>query len=170
MPDEAPPRRCPKTERMSQALALILSAFVSLSGPTDGADLRAVPHLVPVAQTRFLKRRLPLCGRKRRSLRRNCVVDGGTLWLGDEEIRVMGPDAPETSSTAKCRKEREIGRKAARRFAEIVSSGLIRLRRRGKDHYGRTLACVFVGGRDAGKILIREGLTVPYRRRATDES
>lgn len=154
---------------MSQALALTLSAFVSLSEPTDGTDLRAVPHLVPIAQTRFLERRLPLCGGKRRSLRRNCVVDGDTLWLGGEEIRVMGPDAPETGSTAKCRREREIGREATRRFAELVSSGPIRLQRRGRDRYGRTLAYVFVGGRDVGKTLIREGLAVPYRGRATAE-
>ena len=109
---------------------------------------------------------LPIC---RGGKRITCVVDGDTLWLDGEKIRVLGIDAPEVGNTAKCRKEVATGRVATERFRELVSAGSIELRRDGSDRYGRTLARVLVDGRDAGAQLVDEGLAVPYRGRTTAE-
>src|SRR5687768_10535278 len=41
----------------------------------------------------------------------NCVVDGDTLWLGGEKIRVADIDAPETHEP-RCAAEQKLGDKA----------------------------------------------------------
>ena len=144
------------------ATTVMLSAPIGHSGSLRAA--RPGGDVVHVAQTRFFQQRIPICGRGKRV---TCVVDGDTIWLGGEKIRLLGIDAPEIGSTADCLKEKRTGRVATERMAAIVSSGAIELRRRGTDRYGRTLAAVLVDGRDAGEVLMREGLAVPYEGRAT---
>ena len=45
----------------------------------------------------------------------NCVVDGDTIWLGGEKIRVADIDAPETHPP-KCAEEARLGEAATRRL------------------------------------------------------
>lgn len=145
----------------------VAAAFVTASptGPTVRAPGLGFGEAIPVStQTRFFQQRIPICRGGRRV---TCVVDGDTIWLEGEKIRLLGIDAPEIGNTADCLKEKRIGRIATERMAAIVSSGPIELRRRGKDRYGRTLATVFVDGRDAGELLRADGLAVEYRGRAT---
>lgn len=91
------------------------------------------------------------------------VVDGDTITVGGETIRIANIDAPETGR-AKCDAERRLGKAAARRTADLVAAGVVVLHRgdpatgRKFDRYGRTLATVSVNGRDVGKVLVAEGL------------
>ena len=63
---------------------------------------------------------------------------------------------------AKCDLERKRGLDAKARLVEIMAIGEMHLDRQGRDRYGRTLARVFVDGRDVARILIDEGLARPY--------
>src|SRR5688572_22909093 len=45
---------------------------------------------------------------------RNCVVDGDTVWIAGDKVRIAGIDAPETHEP-KCPREAELGRRAALR-------------------------------------------------------
>jgi endonuclease YncB( thermonuclease family) len=45
----------------------------------------------------------------------NCVVDGDTIWIDGEKIRVADIDAPETHAP-RCRAEAELGRRATLRL------------------------------------------------------
>ena len=86
----------------------------------------------------------------------NCVVDGDTLWLNGEKIRIKGLHAPETFA-AKCAREHRLGEAAKHALARFLFPGPVMLERTGKDRFGRTLAFVFAGGSDATNGMIAMG-------------
>ena len=93
----------------------------------------------------------------------NCVVDGDTLWLGGEKIRVADIDAPETHP-ARCASEQALGDQATRRLQQLLNGGAVSLQAidRDRDKYGRKLRIVLVNGRSVGDRLVDEGLARPY--------
>ena len=97
-----------------------------------------------------------------KSTGRAVIVDGDTFSLAGEKIRLVGIDAPE-SFNSRCERELVLGLKAKQRLRQLLEEGSIELDRDGKDRYGRTLALVFVDGRDIGAAMIREGFALPYR-------
>lgn len=102
------------------------------------------------------------------AVRFTCVVDGDTVWINREKIRLAAIDAPEI--TGKCEEERALARRSKARLMQLLQSGDIRIDRDGKDRYGRTLArlYLFVGGNkkvSIGDVLVREGLAQPWPRR-----
>ncbi len=101
------------------------------------------------------------CGKGKRV---TCVVDGDTVWLDGEKIRVADIDTPEITNP-KCRSERERGERAANRLVSLLNQGAIRIEGSGdrdKDKYGRLLRTIAVNGRGVGDILIREELARPW--------
>jgi micrococcal nuclease len=94
--------------------------------------------------------------------RRAIIIDGDTLALGNERIRLLNIDAPE-SFRSRCERELVMGLKAKERLAVLVRSGRLEVERHGQDRYRRTLARIYVGGRDLGQVLIQEGLALPWR-------
>ncbi|CAM5578628.1 hypothetical protein MAUB1S_09739 [Mycolicibacterium aubagnense] len=94
-------------------------------------------------------------------------IDGDTIVLEKERIRIANIDAPEIEHP-KCDAERRLGLVAKRRLQELLGSGTVEVLRgdpdsgRQKDRYGRTLAIVSVDGQDIGGILIDEGLARPW--------
>lgn len=93
------------------------------------------------------------------------VVDGDTLRLGNETIRLANVDAPESGSRARCPAERQLARLATERLRALTDGQRLDVRREGKDRYGRTLARVRVNGRDVGERLVLEGYAAPWRGR-----
>lgn len=94
------------------------------------------------------------------ALGRTCVIDGDTIRIRGETIRMLDIDAPETRQ-AKCASEKERGDRATRRLIEILNSGAVSVVKRGfrdVDQYGRSLRIVMVNGRSAGDVLVSEGL------------
>ncbi len=93
----------------------------------------------------------------------NCVVDGDTIWLRGERIRIADIDAPETHPP-NCAEEAELGNRATRRLAQLLNGGAISLQRvdRDTDKYGRKLRVVMVDGRSVGDMLVGEGLARHY--------
>jgi endonuclease YncB( thermonuclease family) len=94
------------------------------------------------------------------------AVDGDTVDAAFVRWRLVGLDAPETGARAKCPQERARGVEARARLDTLAGSGKAVLRPswppwRG-DKYGRRLARLLVDGKDAGAILISEGLARPY--------
>ena len=94
--------------------------------------------------------------------RRALIIDGDTIALGSERIRILNIDAPE-SFRSHCERELAAGLRAKERLAALVRSGTIEIERRGEDPYRRTLARVYVSGRDVGEVLVQEGLALPWR-------
>lgn len=94
----------------------------------------------------------------------NCVVDGDTVWLAGEKIRVADIDAPETHPP-RCPREADLGRAATLRLQALLNAGPVALGRikRDQDRYGRKLRVLLRDGQSLGMILVREGLARPYQ-------
>lgn len=96
----------------------------------------------------------------------NCIVDGDTLWIEGEKIRLAGIDAPEPRG--RCGAEREIAARAAERLRQLVSAGGWTIERTGRDRYGRTLARFRTPQGTFGEVLVSEGLAKVWNGRKAD--
>lgn len=91
---------------------------------------------------------------------RAVVIDGDTIRVGGQVVRMMGLDAPELHGL--CPFEIRLARAAASRLEQLVEGG-VTIERHGLDRYQRQLAVVRDGaGRDLALVLIQEGLARPY--------
>ena len=92
------------------------------------------------------------------------VVDGDAVVTArGEKVRLMHFDAPEIRG--KCPRERELARQATALLRRLAGSGL-KLERRGKDRYQRTLAVARTpAGGDVAAALVQAGLAQPYEGR-----
>lgn len=90
------------------------------------------------------------------------VIDGDTLKLGSERIRLHGIDAPE--SQQRCTDGWQAGEAARRALAGLVSTGAPSCERVTTDRYGRTVAVCRVNGKDIGGEMVRRGLAWAYTR------
>lgn len=92
--------------------------------------------------------------------RTTCVVDGDTIWIAGEKIRIADIDAPEISEP-KCQSELALGNRATARLIELINAGPFELKAwpgRDEDRYGRKLRVLVRDGRSLGDILVSEGL------------
>jgi len=89
------------------------------------------------------------------------VIDGDTIRVGAETIRLRGLDAPETSRAA-CGAEAAAGLLARQWMAEHLSGATVTIERAGQDSLGRTLASVSAGGADLTAHAIADGVALPY--------
>ncbi|WP_165931946.1 thermonuclease family protein [Neorhizobium sp. JUb45] len=99
-------------------------------------------------------------GGNRAARKVTCVVDGDTIWQRGVKMRLLDIDAPETSG-AQCDRERAIGKQATHRLQQLMASGYRIIDDGKKDRTSdrRSLVRVILpDGRDAGKVLIHEGL------------
>ncbi|WP_373886166.1 thermonuclease family protein [Sphingobium sp. CFD-1] len=89
----------------------------------------------------------------------NCVVDGDTIWLDGQKIRVADIDAPETHPS-RCALEADLGTRATHRLQELVNAGpfAVTTLDRDADKYGRKLRVLTRGGQSLGDVLVNEGL------------
>jgi endonuclease YncB( thermonuclease family) len=94
------------------------------------------------------------------------VTDGDTINVvgnGHKEIiRLVGIDAPETS-----KKKHEPGQpfsqKSTKYLASLVLNKSVDVKSYGTGRYGRTLAVVFVNGKNVNLEMIKAGLAEVYR-------
>lgn len=91
---------------------------------------------------------------------RATVVDGDTLDISDQRIRLEGIDAPETAqmcqradgSTWPC------GRAASKLLKALIGDDEVACDSTGTDKYGRTLAICFADGRDLNATMVKAGM------------
>jgi len=81
------------------------------------------------------------------------TVDGDTIRIGSQRIRLRGIDTPEMSELE--------GPAAKHRLEELLRSGSIRIVPRGRDVYNRLVADVFVNEQNVAETLIAEGYEKP---------
>jgi len=81
------------------------------------------------------------------------AVDGDTIRVGGERIRLRGIDTSEMSEFD--------GPAAKRRLEELLRNGPIRIVPHGRDVYNRLLADVFVNEQNVAETLIMEGYEKP---------
>ena len=100
------------------------------------------------------------------------IVDGDTIRIRNESIRLVGFDAPETYR-AQCPSERELGNKATFRLRQLVAGGGLELERipcscptgtegTPRCNFERSCGTLKARGKDVGEILIAEKLAHRY--------
>lgn len=94
--------------------------------------------------------------------RRIVIIDGDTIDVQGERIRILNIDAPE-SFRSRCEAELKLALKTKERLADLLRAGPVEIDRHGQDRYRRTLARLSVQQGDVGAILVREGLALPWR-------
>lgn len=97
------------------------------------------------------------------------VIDGDTLAIGEERVRIENIDTPETGHRAECEYER-LGAIAATEIARqrFATARSAHIQRSGRDRYGRTLARISVDGADFGEWMIAGEHAVPWSGRQHD--
>lgn len=89
----------------------------------------------------------------------DCVLDGGTFYLGGRKIGIAGIDAPQMHPS-RCAQEAQAGVQAAVRLHELLNRGEVTLTPAAPqpDAHGRLLHRVEVDGRDVAPILVEAGV------------
>src|SRR5690606_25759327 len=93
-----------------------------------------------------------------------CVIDGDTIRISGQSIRIADIDTPEVRDYA-CPAEKALGDRATLRMLELVNAGPFTLSHwdhRDADQYGRKLRVLSRDGRSLGMTLVAEGLARPW--------
>jgi len=92
------------------------------------------------------------------------VIDGDTLAMGTDRIRLWGIDAPEASQRCEAnRATYECGRDATAVLHELVQHG-VSCTAKTRDRYGRTVATCANASGDIGEQMVRRGWAIDYTR------
>ncbi|HPG88825.1 MAG TPA: thermonuclease family protein [Hyphomicrobium sp.] len=94
------------------------------------------------------------------------VVDGDTLDIAGQRVRLEGIDAPETAQICKSADGRDwsCGRAASKFLRTLIAGNDVVCDRQGTDKYGRTLAICFADGRDLNAAMVRAGMAWAFVR------
>lgn len=142
---------------VGSALAFALDRFEH--GPTDQAFAIATPQIEVLRGQKDVRGQT---GMPRGSSGVVTVIDGDTLQLGSERIRLHGMDAPE--SKQRCADGWQAGEEARRALSGLVSKGTPRCEQVTTDRYGRTVAICRVNGQDIAAAMVRSGQAWAYTK------
>jgi micrococcal nuclease len=126
-------------------------ARTTLFSPADREASRPTSSAVSRVSETFSR-----CGLNRRT----CVVDGDTIWLEGQKIRIADIDTPEVSQP-RCAAEKALGERATDRLVLLLNEGpfeVLPIGDRDEDQYGRKLRVIVRAGRSLGDQLVAEGL------------
>lgn len=122
---------------------------------SDTASVQAIP-IEQQSDADGRTAQFSMCG----SSRYTCVVDGDTIWLEGQNLRLQSYDTPEPYDGV-CGGDAEVAlaKRASARLLELLNGNAFTVETFGMDGTGkRTLATIKIAGRDVGDILIDEGL------------
>ena len=139
--------------RFSLSLAMLLSSGLILVGA-----LTSLPDL-PSAQERLVGV--------------SSVIDGDTIEIHGQRIRIWGIDAPESSQLCYIQgKPWRCGQRASLALSDWIRRRTVTCIERGRDRYRRVVAVCSVAGDDMAAWLVRHGWALDwprYSRRAYAE-
>jgi endonuclease YncB( thermonuclease family) len=91
------------------------------------------------------------------------AVDGDTLDIGDERIRLIGIDAPEDGQTCQVAGEEwPCGDAATATLATMIGTAEVRCEVYGRDRYQRALAVCYAGQMDLNGAMVRSGAALAW--------
>ena len=98
------------------------------------------------------------------------VLDGDSLMIEGNEIRLYGIDAPEGRQMCQDKKGRQYscGKIAARALRRMVSGSDVDCTVVTKDRYARNVARCHAGGKELNREMVRSGWAVAYRAHSQD--
>ena len=100
------------------------------------------------------------------------IIDGDTIEIAGQRIRLYGIDAPEAAQRCVVDKSPwPCGRNATLALSSMISTNWVTCQERDKDRYGRIVAvCNLAGaqGPDVNAMMVSQGWALAYRRFSTD--
>lgn len=96
------------------------------------------------------------------------VVDGDTLIVREQRIRLAGIDAPELAQRCGQRRQLACGKAAAAWLKALVENKRLSCVATDRDRYGRVVAVCRLNGRDVGAALVEAGWATAYRKYSLD--
>ncbi len=97
------------------------------------------------------------------------VVDGDTIEVHGQQIRLHGIDAPESRQL--CRLDGnpwQCGKDAANALTDKIARRPVTCEDLGRDRYKRSIARCTVAGENLGQWMVQLGLALAYRRYSLD--
>jgi endonuclease YncB( thermonuclease family) len=93
------------------------------------------------------------------------VVDGDTIRIKSQKIRLFGIDAPESKQTCdKHGQSWQCGVDATARLKDLIRHNPVRCEIKDKDRYGRLVGICFVNDIEINAWMVRNGYAVAYRQ------
>ncbi len=92
------------------------------------------------------------------------IIDGDTIAIGAQHIRLFGIDAPERRQT--CTRDGtpwRCGDSATSALAQFIGRHWIHCVTRDRDRYRRIVAVCYLAGKDVNGEMVREGWALDYR-------
>ena len=97
------------------------------------------------------------------------VIDGDTIQIAGEHIRLHGIDAPEKNQFCWINGVSwECGLAASGELVQLTAGKRIICREKDVDRYGRTVAVCYVGLTDVNAAMVANGWAPAYRQYSTD--
>jgi endonuclease YncB( thermonuclease family) len=97
------------------------------------------------------------------------IIDGDTVEIDGERIRLHGIDAPESRQMCKVvGEEWRCGESATLALVDETTGQSVTCRGKKRDRYGRLIAVCYAGSDDLNAWMVREGWAVAYRRYSKD--
>lgn len=95
------------------------------------------------------------------------VVDGDTLVVSGQHIRLDGIDAPETKQVCQRDGDWRCGLAATEALKALIGTSEVRCKGSTKDRYKRLIATCWAGSVNLNEDMVRSGWAVAYRRYST---
>lgn len=97
------------------------------------------------------------------------VIDGDTVIVAGERVRLQGIDAPELHQDCTAYgQEWACGRTSAEWLKEYLRGRPVECVGHARDRYGRLLAVCYLGGKDLNERIVREGWALDFRKYSSD--
>ncbi len=97
------------------------------------------------------------------------VIDGDTIEVHGQRVRLHGIDAPESRQL--CRLDGKLwqcGKNAAKALADKIARRPVTCEDLGRDRYKRIIGRCTVAGEDIGSWMVQQGWALAYRRYSLD--
>ena len=95
------------------------------------------------------------------------VVDGDTLIVGGQRVRLAAIDAPEGRQTCVSDQEWRCGDEARSQLRRMIGTQPVRCEASGSDRYRRVVATCWIGSTNLNSEMVRQGWAMAYRRFGT---
>ena len=98
------------------------------------------------------------------------IIDGDTVEIAGERIRLNGIDTPESNQSCMdgTGKRWRCGREATLALTAIVGDQAVTCKGDERDKYKRLIAVCFAGAKDLNAEMVRQGWALAYRKYSTD--